>query len=296
MVPLSTATAKDVSKATRPRSRFSSKSDNGRIAIIGGSDGYHGAPVLAYGAVCNTLAALRVGIGYAYLYVPGSIIHAARALSPNTIIRKLGDKNIGSSSKKDAERCLKNVDAVVIGSGIGRSSNAIKRAAQTIDCAVSSGIKIVVDADAIYALEHTVQLNKNVLITPQDREFASLFGSVPDRRSLKERAHSASTLSKRLGCCVLLKGHNTVVADGSRIKVIKSRSSALATMGTGDVLSGIVGGYMAAGSDAFDAAVAGSYVHSRIGDILHDKIGNHILSSDVVDCIPRVLKRFDKED
>ena len=65
-------------------------------------------------------------------------------------------------------------------------------------------------------------------------------------------------------------------------------------MGTGDVLSGIIGGYMATGTETFKAGVAGAYLHSIIGDLLHKEKGNHILSSDIAELIPSILKKFDK--
>lgn len=93
---------------------------------------------------------------------------------------------------------------------------------------------------------------------------------------------------------MLLKGHETVVTDGKRIRVNRARTSALATMGTGDVLAGMIAGYAATGADIFDAALAGAYLHSRIGDELAKRMGSHIISIDVVESIPSILKRFDK--
>ena len=93
---------------------------------------------------------------------------------------------------------------------------------------------------------------------------------------------------------MLLKGHETVVTDGKRTKIIRAKSSALAVMGTGDVLSGMIGAYAAKNNDLFVAGVAGAYLHAMIGDALYKEKGNHILASDVVDGIPKILKKFDK--
>ena len=84
------------------------------------------------------------------------------------------------------------------------------------------------------------------------------------------------------------------MTDGKVAKIVESESATLATMGTGDVLSGIIGGYAAAGATAFEAAVAGAYLNSRIGDLLAMEKGNHILASDIVDKIPRLIKDFDE--
>ncbi|MCL5427966.1 MAG: NAD(P)H-hydrate dehydratase [Candidatus Marsarchaeota archaeon] len=289
------ATDRDIAKATKARDVYGSKKDNGRVAVIAGSSEYHGAPALAANAAYNALAALRVGIGYVYLYVPASIINPVRALSPSTIVKAFGRRGIGGGSLAEIRAQLERVDAVVIGMGLGRGRPSLRMASKIIGFAVAGGKKAVVDADAIYAVRDAGRLNGGVVLTPQDREFEWLSGKSANRHPLKERIALASSLSERLGCCILLKGHDTVVTDGSSAKVIRSGSSSLATMGTGDVLSGIIGGYMAAGAGSFDAAVAGAYVHARIGDLLHRKMGNHILPSDVVDAIPTILKRFDIE-
>ena len=288
------ANTDDLRVAAVPRSLFSNKSDNGRVLIIGGSAEYHGAPILASTSAYNTLAALRTGAGYAFLYVPQRIQDVARKLSPSLIVRSFGEENIGQGRLEGIKKEIESCDSLVIGMGIGREKSTLRAAEKLIDYALSKNKKIVIDADAIYAVKYLKRLNKNVVLTPQDREFKELSGKIPERYSEKTRIKAAASLAKKLNACILLKGHNTVVTDGKRVKIVSSKSSALATMGTGDVLSGIIGGYMATGNDAFTAAVAGAYLHSRIGDLLNKEKGNHILSSDLLGKIPEVLKKFDK--
>jgi ADP-dependent NAD(P)H-hydrate dehydratase / NAD(P)H-hydrate epimerase len=288
------ASDKDLKLASKPRSPFSSKHENGTVLIIAGSSNYHGAPVLASNAAYNTLAALRIGIGYALLYVPSSIENPVRKLSPSIIVRTFGRRNIGEGNFASIKEAIRRSDAIVIGMGIGREAKTLRMAARIIGYAKSIDKKIVIDADAIYALRHLERLNQNAIITPQDREFSQIYGSMPDKSSVQKRTRSAVSAAKKLNCCILLKGHNTIITDGKSVKVIKSKSSALATMGTGDVLSGIIGGYAAIGNRAFKAGVAGAYLHSRIGDILHNKKGNHLISNDLVEQIPAILKKFDK--
>lgn len=287
------ATRKDLEKATRPRGLFSSKGENGHVMIVAGSSEYHGAPTLASAAAYNTLAALRIGTGYAFLYVPKRIEAVTRSLSPNLIIRTFGRNTIGDEKPDSAAKAIPKVECIAIGMGIGREKKTLQNAAFLIGKAVFLRKKVVVDADAIYCIRHVKQLNKGVVITPQDKEFSELSGRPPSK-ALAERAKQAASLAAKLNCVILLKGHITIVTDGKKTKAIRSRSSALAVMGTGDVLSGIIAGYMATGADAFDAAVAGAYLHSKIGDLLNREMGNHILASDVADKIPHAIKRFDR--
>ena len=289
------ASEKDIRSATTPRRLRGSKADNGRVLIIAGSDEYHGAPALAANAAYNTLAALRIGTGYAFLYVPGCILDPVRRLSPSLIVRPFGRKGIGQGSLGSIKEAVSKANAVVIGMGIGRDDRTLRMAAKIIGHAKSLDRKIVIDADAIYSLKYVKRLYPNAVITPQDKEFREASKEYPGSGPLEGRAAQAVALARRLGCCVLLKGHTTIVTDGVRVKLVSSKSSALATMGTGDVLSGIIGGYAAAGASAFRAAVAGAYLHARIGDALHKAKGNHILSSDLAELIPSVLKKFDRD-
>jgi len=139
----------------------------------------------------------------------------------------------------------------------------------------------------------TAEINNNAIITPQDREFHELSGLTLKKRALAERCRNAMAMAKKLNVNILLKGHETLITDGDIAKIVKPGSSALATMGTGDVLSGIIGGYAAIGASAFEAGVAAAYLHARIGDILYIEKGNHILASDLVDKIPTLIKEFD---
>jgi hydroxyethylthiazole kinase-like uncharacterized protein yjeF len=100
--------------------------------------------------------------------------------------------------------------------------------------------------------------------------------------------------AKRYSCVLLLKGHDTVVTDGHRVRINKTGNPGMATGGTGDVLSGIVGAFLAQGADSFFAAAAGAFVHGRAGDAVRRQKGFHMVASDLVEAIPAVLKKFDR--
>ena len=108
------------------------------------------------------------------------------------------------------------------------------------------------------------------------------------------RIDAVKKLASRLGANVLLKGHVTIISDGRRVKLVESRTATLATMGTGDVLSGIIGGYMTRNGNAFVSAVAGAYLQARIGDLLYKEKGYHAIATDALDYIPRILKKYDR--
>ncbi len=283
---------KDLGNAAVPKSVFASKSERGLLVVIGGSRGYHGAPALAALSAQNMLAALRTGAGYVVAYIPRSVASVVRSQTPAIIVNELGTSSV--TFNRHVATAITKADAVVIGMAIGRERNALRAAARIIDLCSALQKKIVIDADAIRAIPFARKgPDTNSVITPQDREFEFVSGKKLGK-DLDERIDSAVKLSRKIHTNVLLKGHDTVITDGKRIKINRSRSMSLATMGTGDVLSGIIGGYCATGASTYDAAVAGAYLHSRIGEMLFRKMGNHIISTDVVDGIPQILKRFDK--
>ncbi len=287
-------TEKDLRAASARRGLYSSKRDNGKIVIVGGSERYHGAPALASNAAYAVLAALRVGIGYVVEYVPRSAVLATRSVSPNLIVMPLSGRNLGTKDVPALIRDLRLSKCLVLGPGLGRGADTGKAVIELVDYIKESGKMAVVDADALYALgRHRRKLNKNFLVTPNGDELGFFQKERMRTNAINERAKAALELSKMLNANVLLKGHEVVITDGKMVKLVKSRSSALATMGTGDVLSGIIGAY-AANNRMFVAAVAGAYLHSMIGDRLYKAMGNHILASDVVDAIPAALRRFDK--
>ncbi len=282
----------DIRRATQAKGSGTNKIDKGVLVVIAGSKYYHGAPALAANAAQNVIAALRVGAGYVIAYIPSTVAPIVRMQSPAIVVNALGKENIVFN--ENIRRAIDKSDAIAIGMGIGTDQRTRRETARIIDFCSLHSKKIVIDAGAVRSVPYVKErMNLNAVITPQDSEFKLLYGTDVSGRTIDGRISAAVRLSRSLGAVVLLKGHETVITDGKRIKVNRAKTPALATMGTGDVLSGIIGGYAATGADTFEAAVAGAHLHSAIGDFLARKMGNHIISTDVVESIPSALKRFD---
>ncbi len=279
----------DLKNALGRRDLFSNKYSSGRVLIIGGSSSYYGAPVLALNSAYQSLASLRAGAGYVKALVPQSILSTARSLSPNTVIEGLGKKTIVFNKKAKDE--IEKASIVIIGMGLGSKSAATAK--KIIEHALKKEKKLIVDADAIPAIKN-IRIKKagSLIITPHDGEFFRLTGKKLKLRDMESRIKESVKAANRYNAIIVLKGHSTIVTDGKRIKINNAKTAALATMGTGDVLSGIIGGYAAKGADLFSAAVAGVYFHSRIGDILYKKKGNHIIATDIIDALPNILKGY----
>ena len=119
------ASKKDVKRAYKPRGLYSDKYLNGKVVVVGGGASYHGAPVLAATAASNTLAALRVGAGYAITCVPKSIELAVRKTSPNLVVRALTGQYLNSRDLEILKTVTKRASSIVIGPGLGRSSETL---------------------------------------------------------------------------------------------------------------------------------------------------------------------------
>lgn len=274
------------------RKPLSDKRSNGRVLVIGGSKDYHGAPVLAAEAAYSALAALRSGAGYAKVAVPSSILNPVRSLSADIIAFANGRDSITFNSRIRQE--IGNADAVVFGIGIGRGAAAGKAASDIIGTCSSLNKRTVIDADGIRVLSRHkgIGLGGNFAITPNQKEFELLAGSVPEEDELEDRVCAAGKAARDMHAVIVLKGHATIVTDGREATVNKAGSSALAVMGTGDVLSGMIAGLAANSRGMYEAAVAGVYMHSVIGDMLYKRVGAHILASDIVNNMPEFFRRF----
>ena len=269
------------------RGSESTKFAAGSVLVCGGSIGLTGAPSMA----CE--AAARAGAGYVTACVPASLnlVFETRLLEAMTV--PLPDSN-GSLEPAGAETVLERAqrsDALVLGPGIGREAGAFELArtlAQRVE------IPLVLDADGLNAhagaLSTLAARSAATVLTPHAGELARLIDT--DSRTIAaHRLASARGAAAEAGAIVVLKGDDTLVAhpDG-RVGVSPGGASALATAGTGDVLSGLIGAYLAKRMDPFHAACAGVLVHVRAGQLAAQTIGHEgVIARDVIELLPRVV-------
>jgi len=282
----------DIMLATEPHLIDANKYTNGSVLIVGGSADYAGAPLLvAYGTI-NALSALYSGAGYATVVMPSSLISRS-SIPPNIIARGLS----GDFIKKEDIPKLESIrhDVIVIGPGLSTSNESLENIAELIKSETAKGKSIILDATAIKAVAGNKSLlGKNIIITPHDGEFGYLTNTVMKNMPLEKRIYAAIDFAKSYKCVVVLKGHETIITNGSLLKINVSSTPVLATMGTGDVLAGIIASYLSVHKDPFESAVAGVYAHSMIGDAVYKEKGLHATASDIIAKIPETLKIYDK--
>jgi NAD(P)H-hydrate epimerase len=265
------------------------KGGRGNVLVIGGGP-FTGAPTLA------AVAAHRTGIDLVYVAVPGSVADVVRGYSMDLIVepvgtaatRKLGLLGIGEVLRWE-DRC----DAVVMGPGLGDDSDSLELVATVFRQLAEKGKPVVVDADALKAFSSMEQVPRHpgAVLTPHAGEYEDITGSALPQ-DLEERSEAVRALAERLGCTVLSKGPVDVVSDGLRLKLNDTGNSAMATGGTGDVLSGVVGALMAKGMGAFDASRTAAFVVGVAGDGALEELGHSMLASDVLWNLPSVFGEY----
>jgi len=233
-----------------PREAEGHKGTFGSVLVIGG----HAAnPVMLGGPALAARAALRAGCGLCTLAMPEPLLAPALAVASSATGCALPVDAEGhlrpSAAAEVLDPLLARASAVVVGPGLGSGfavQQLVVRLVATVD------VPMVVDADALNALAATpdfaADLRAPIVITPHPGEFARLaeaLGLDADPIAPTKREQAAGALAARLGCVVVLKGSNTVVSDGVRAWICGAVEPALATGGSGDALSGVLGGLAA---------------------------------------------------
>ncbi|MEM4701254.1 MAG: NAD(P)H-hydrate dehydratase [Candidatus Bathyarchaeia archaeon] len=273
----------DVSLVLKPRPPESHKGDFGRLLVVGGSETFSGAPALV------ALAALRTGVDLAYVAAPYKTAHDIAALTPDLITLKLDGEHLNMDNIPALKTYVEKVDAVVVGPGLGlhaETKDAVKALVEVVE---GAGKPLLLDADGLKAFaEFKRRLKVPAVLTPHAGEYVILTGKgLPE--NLKEKALEARKIAAELGVVLLLKGAVDIVADEKRFKLNFTGNPGMTVGGTGDLLSGIVGAFLVQGADPFEAAVAGAFVNGAAGDFVFEEKGYHMVASDLLDWIPKVL-------
>ncbi|MGQ9705565.1 MAG: NAD(P)H-hydrate dehydratase [bacterium] len=275
---------RDVVENTPIRSEGANKGDFGKLLIIAGSRGLVGA------AVMTSNSALKSGAGLVKLTLPESIETQARCHLTEVMTVPLPDRDgmlfRGSITKLKEFR--EWADSVVFGPGVGVSDGV----ADVLKEVLSWGKPMVIDADGINNLSKfgEIKLPEGSIITPHPGEMARLI-KIPIDDVQKDRIKTAKMAVKVYDCLVILKGRNTVIAEpeknGGNIYINPTGGPSLASGGTGDVLTGFIGSYIAQNYGTVGSAINGVYLHGLCGDIISVERGEGLLSAtDIIEVLP----------
>jgi NAD(P)H-hydrate epimerase len=247
----------------------------GAVVVVGGHPGMTGAVCL------SGLAALRADAGYVTLAVPEESLPVIEGLALEPV--KVGWS--GDDAVEVVLRAAERARAVAIGPGLGRGEGRralVRELLERID------VPVVVDADGLFELE-PVERSAPLVLTPHSGELARLLDKGSDWVDA-HRLEAARTAAERFDAVVLLKGTDTIVAaPGKGVIVSDFGPPALATAGTGDVLTGVVASFLAKGVEPQLAAAAAAVAHGRAAQLAPHRAG--LVASDLLGLLPAALER-----
>ena len=273
-------TEKEVRAWIPARRAEQSKKDFGRLLIMAGQTGMAGAAVL-----CGK-AALRSGAGLATFYVPAHLYPILQTALPEATCMDRYE------SAEEREKHIGLSTAFAVGPGLGHHDEDLP----VFLAMLYTAKPCVIDADGLnnivrYGLRETIaKADADLVLTPHEGEAARLLG----RDRITNREEAARELAERYGNTVILKGHHSIIAapDG-RTAVNPTGNPSMAKGGSGDVLTGMIGAFLAKGMPAFEAACAGAYLYGLAGDLCREELGDEsVLARDLTDAIPCAFLRL----
>ena len=292
-VRLELLTARWARQALPRRPDDANKGTFGKVLVVGGSRNYIGAPRLA------AAAAYRAGAGLVAIACPKNLIPSlAPSLAEATWLPQdeTAEGTIPGGAAITLRSQLHGFSTAVFGPGLGNTDDTRSLTwALLPDFGIELARGCVIDADALNALasmpDAAERTPANAILTPHPGEMARLLGTtVADIQS--RRLAAVREAADRFGCTVVLKGAHTIIAGpGGRAALSPFSNPLLATAGSGDVLAGAIGGYLAQGAEPFQAACLGVYLHGAAGESLRLELGESgLLASELADRIPRATK------
>ena len=270
--------ASDVAAWIPPRAPDSHKRSRGVVAILAGSDEMTGAAALM------VRGAMRAGAGYVLVGCTRRVAEVVQERCPEAIVYIVSDTDhLGPDAISAFESGLARATVLAMGPGLGIGDDQRK----LVERAVSEvGLPLVIDADGLNVIAEDPSVLKRaqkVVITPHPVELERLTSMTKDEIQ-QDRVGSARSAAQLLGCEVLSKGHRSVMGrpDGS-VLVNPTGGAGLATAGTGDVLTGAVAAFLAAGSA--NALAVATYIHGLAGDL----VGDGAVAWDIAEALPAAL-------
>lgn len=274
----------------KPRPKESHKYDFGYLLVIGGSKLYSGSPALC------AMAALRTGVDLTLTIAPQRAADIIASFSPNLITYSLKGSDLLRehlpeifSLVESARRVANGKVSFAIGGGAGRdeeTERAILEYVKSVD------IPGVIDADGIWAVAKKKEIlkGKSFVLTPHSYEFYILSGINLAKKPLPEKIKIVKRTAKELGTTILLKGNPDIISDGNDVFLNKTGCPEMTVGGTGDVLTGICGTFLAQGFSPLVSACASAFVNGKAGEIARRKYGVGLTAEDLLDEIPNAIK------
>ncbi|MCK6578088.1 MAG: NAD(P)H-hydrate dehydratase [Anaerolineae bacterium] len=275
-----------------PRPLDANKGTFGRVLVVGGSSNYIGAPGL------SAQAAYRMGAGLVTIATikQNCLILASTLAEPIWIPCPDLDGRLSLDALDQIRDAVPLCDAVVIGPGLGQHVQMPDFVIGVLSKAAELDRPTVIDADALNALASMTEWWKRVprrsVLTPHPGEMARLSG-LSIREIQADRLQIARSCAGAWNTTLLLKGAHTVIASPERASILPFKTTALATAGTGDILSGMISALLSQDLDPHDSAAAAGYIHGLAGEAAAGGSDRVVIASDVLSALRDVMRQID---
>lgn len=261
----------------------------GKVLVIAGSADYPGAPVM------TSYSVLRSGAGACFLCYPASARELVQLKLDEVIVQPYDDKGTGILRKGNIEEISKRfdwMDCLAIGPGLGRAKDTIEAVVEIIG--KNAGKRIVIDADAIFALGEGRYKDldlSNSIFTPHSAEFAHLLG-IKLSELQSDPLKYGKEFTSETGSFLVLKGAPSVIFNPAGEAFVNSTGNpGMAKFGTGDVLTGIIAGIISQSNGIEDGLITSVYLHSLSADLLlKEKTEFGIMATDIINNLPNAIK------
>jgi len=292
---LNLITARDIAPLIGPRPAAANKGNFGHVLVIGGSVGKAGAAAMA------GMSVLRVGAGLSTVATPKSVLATVAGFHPEVMTEPLSETRDGTIAQSALGRIGKLAEGktvLAVGPGISRNSETSELVRALVK---KRKVPVVLDADGLNAFEgRAKELDGDAVplaLTPHPGEMARLTGMTVAAIQ-RARINVARSFAQKHRLILVLKGHRTLVAgsDGE-IWVNTTGNPGMATGGTGDILTGMVAGFIAQNPQRiFEAVMAAVHLHGLAGDVARESVGEHsLVATDLVKALPEAFRRVRAE-
>jgi ADP-dependent NAD(P)H-hydrate dehydratase / NAD(P)H-hydrate epimerase len=293
---LNVITPRDVALAIGPRPPAANKGNFGHVLVLGGSLGKAGAAAMA------GMAVLRSGAGLCTVATAKDVLQTVAGFYPELMTEPLEETEEGTisgkvSTRRRIEALSQGKTVLAVGPGISRHLETAKLVRSLVS---KCKMPTVLDADGLNAFEgRGAELNgkgRSLVITPHPGEMARLVGS-SIAAVQRDRLNVARTFAREHGVIVVLKGHRTVIAEpDGEVWVNTTGNPGMATGGTGDILTGMVAGFIAQNPERImEAVIAAVHLHGLAGDVACETTGEHsLVATDLLASLPEAFRRARK--
>jgi NAD(P)H-hydrate epimerase len=245
-------------------------------------------------AILTSLSALKVGAGLVRLGIPVSLnpIVETKATEVITVpLPETKEGTIGIEALKKIETEIERAQVVIIGPGLSTHLETQQLLHKLVP---NINVPLVIDADGINNLDTKIlkKIKASTIITPHPGEFSRIIGlTIPEIQ--EKRIEITNKFANELGLTILLKGAPTIISSDGFTFLLPIYNSALAKAGSGDVLTGVIGGLLAQKLSLIDAAKTGAYLHGKAGEIASKRLTKYApLASDIMELLPEVIKEI----